>query len=167
MTPQVLDLGRRHVHRMVGFVVEVGAYDENGSIRDVLPVSIGVDMRSGPRVDLVMPVEGLVSHFGPESADAVVCCESLEHMEDWDAALTNLWGVLREGGTLLLTLASPSKRWHGYPGDYWRITREDLRRVFAGNVIHEELPDGLCSVGLVATKTGPLDMTVRPYEVKR
>lgn len=59
-------------------------------------IGIEIDIREGSATDLVSPL-------GTEQFDAVVCTQVLEHVPDWRRALEEMRGVLRPGGTLLLT----------------------------------------------------------------
>jgi SAM-dependent methyltransferase len=49
---------------------------------------------------------GLTDRFGEQSFDAVVSTQVLEHVPNWQAALSEMRNVLRPGGTLLLTCDS-------------------------------------------------------------
>lgn len=52
---------------------------------------------------LVGDVETMELPFEPESFDAVICGDLIEHLRDPDAALARLRPLLRQGGTLALT----------------------------------------------------------------
>lgn len=117
-------------------VLEVGALDVNGSPRRVLEplgpaVYIGVDMRPGPKVDMVVDASMLVPAFGPRSFDVVVSTEMLEHVLYWRGAVSNMKRVLAPGGLLLVTTRSPGFPQHDHPGDYWRFTKQDALEIFA------------------------------------
>ena len=62
----------------------------------------------------------------PGSADMVLATETLEHVEDPDAFLTQAQRCLRAGGRLVLTVPFAA-RWHYVPHDYWRFTPSSLR----------------------------------------
>lgn len=117
-------------------VLEVGSRSVNGSVRPIItrfcePAEyIGVDLFPGKFVDQVAEVDQLLRIFGPSSFDAVVSTELLEHVRDWKAAISNLKGVLREGGHIYLTTRSIGFPFHGYPYDYWRYEIEDMERIF-------------------------------------
>jgi len=117
-------------------VLEVGAYDYNGSARAAfqgLAVGsyVGVDIAEGPGVDVVCSVHDLCARFGPGRFDLVVATELMEHVDDWRNAVRQLKEVTREGGALILTTRSRGFPYHGYPYDFWRFEPEDGRRIFA------------------------------------
>lgn len=154
MNPGALKFFQAHKDKIKGQVLEVGSMNINGSIRSVIPVTVGVDFRVGKDVDVVCDACDLENRFGPESFDAVVSCDALEHIQDWKAALENMWAVLKTDGWLVLTLASTNKGRHGYPSDYWRMKQEHLDQIFPGVTLHE---CGPISVGWAVQKTGPLN----------
>lgn len=161
----ILTFAKKYAPRFGGRVLEVGSYNVNGSIREVIPITIGVDMREGPDVDQVCDSSDLLATFGPESFDNVVSCDALEHTEDWRAAMVNMWGVLKPGGLLLLTMANPKKGRHGYPHDYWRFALPDFLRLFGENQILGSFEGG-ASLGAVVVKTCDLDLSIEPRRVK-
>jgi SAM-dependent methyltransferase len=117
-------------------VLEVGAYDVNGSLRAHVealgPASyLGVDMRPGPGVDVVLDITafGFVRAVGAPF-DLVVCTELLEHVKDWRQAVENLKSCTGLGGRLLVTTRSLGFPRHGYPNDYWRYELDDMRSIF-------------------------------------
>lgn len=138
-------------------ILEVGAYDVNGSVRPILEQQqpaqyIGVDLRPGPQVDEVCDVGDLILRFGVVAFDVVVTTEMLEHVEDWRRAIQNLKGVLCPGGRIVLTTRSIGFPYHEHPSDFWRYEPEDLTAIFRDfrDVRAVSLPN--CGVGLVGTK---------------
>lgn len=160
----VLAFGRRHREKFQGETLEVGSYDVNGTIRSVLDITLGVDMAAGPGVDRVCDVRELVATFGEASWDNVVSCDALEHMEDWESALVNMWGVLKPGGLFLLTIANMKKGYHGYPSDYWRWEIDDFKRIFHNNDVLDWFLGGP-SQGVLVRKSAALDLTIKPRAV--
>ena len=161
----VMRFGAKHAPKFVGKILDVGSRNINGTIRDVLPVTLGIDYVSGPCVDQVLDATKLIETFGADSWDNVISNDALEHMQDWDGCLTNMWGVLKPGGMFLITMANPKKGYHGYPHDYWRISLADFCRIFGKNPIIDSFEYGP-TMGVVVRKDHPLDMTIRPYPVK-
>jgi predicted SAM-dependent methyltransferase len=146
----VLAFAEQHLDKLTGQVLEVGSRNINGSVRELVPHAIGTDMMPGRNVDIVCRAEDLLEHFGPEKFDAVMSFDAFEHIEDWRACVTNMWGVLKPGGWLVMTMASLGKGRHAYPDDYWRADWELLNAIFPDIVDMEEL--GGASMGWTVQK---------------
>lgn len=165
MTPACMAFGRRVLtaEMIAGArVLEVGAYDVNGSFRPLAEALgpaeyLGVDIVSGPRVDMICHAASLERQFGPESFDVVITTEMLEHVADWRAVSRNLKAVLRTGGWLVLTTRAPGFARHDWPGDHWRWTESDLRTVF-GDLDIVECTQDMADMGafLLARRVGEL-----------
>jgi SAM-dependent methyltransferase len=117
-------------------VLEVGSKYVNGSVRPLIErflrprEYVGVDIEPGKFVDVVLPAERLVEHFGPESFDVVIATELLEHVQDWRLVVNNMKAVLRRGGYIYITTRSYGFPSHAYPYDFWRYEVEDMKRIF-------------------------------------
>lgn len=127
-------------------VLEVGAYDVNGSFRSIVeafrPAAyVGVDMQKGPGVDIVCKAEDLIEQFGYDAFDALVSTELLEHARNWRKVVHNMKSVLRPGGTLIVTTRSIGFPYHGYPFDFWRYEIEDMKEIFSDFEILELMSD--------------------------
>lgn len=112
-------------------ILEVGSFDTTGSVRPhaetLTPASyLGVDIVPGPRVDQICDVRHLVATFGAQAFDVVIATELVEHVRDWRSAFFNLTGVLRVGGTLLITTRSLGFPYHFGPEDWWRYEPDDM-----------------------------------------
>lgn len=117
-------------------VLEVGAYDVNGSPRPILEAMkprsyLGIDLAEGPGVDEVCNVEALVEKFGAGAFDVIISTETIEHVADWQAAISNLKRAVAPHGVILLTTRSKGFPLHDYPADYWRFELEDMRVIFS------------------------------------
>ncbi len=117
-------------------VIELGAYNVNGSLRAYVesfnPESYtGVDLQSGPGVDLVMDVEMLPTRFEPKNFDLVISTEMLEHVRNWKIVIATMKLLLKPGGKLIITTRSEGFPFHEYPGDYWRFSVEDMQEIFS------------------------------------
>lgn len=164
MNETVRTFAKKHRGRITGTVLEVGSFNVNGALRDTLDVTVGIDMREGPGVDVVVSACSLVAEFGLESFNCVVSADALEHIEDWKLAMEQMWAVLKPNGVLLLTMANPDKGRHAYPDDYWRFPMADFKRLFGENEIVGEFYGGP-SMGCCVIKTLPLFLDVTPIKV--
>jgi len=109
-------------------VLEVGAYNENGTARPLFPQDgyLGIDIRAGPGVDMVADIlESEFLNFG-----TVYACETLEHvLEPW-RALEVMFSALRPGGLCLVTWCF-SFPIHAAPRDFYRVTPYGLHYLMA------------------------------------
>ncbi len=117
-------------------VLEVGSLDVNGSLRPIIESWVprsytGIDIVSGPGVDIVLDSSDLLERFGNGWFDVVVTTEMLEHARDWQAAISNLKNVVKPGGILLITTRSYPFHYHAWPHDYWRYEKEDMEDIFS------------------------------------
>lgn len=92
---------------------------------------IGVDIKHGKYVDLIVPAERLVKYFGPESFDVIIATELLEHVIDWRCVINNMKRVLKKGGYMYITTRSLGYPYHGYLCDLWRYELEDMVKSFS------------------------------------
>src|SRR5579864_6121079 len=118
-------------------ILEAGSFDFNGSLRYIVQKTmspaeyVGIDMREGPGVDMVLCAEDAKNHFGTDRFDVVLCTEMLEHASDWKIAIYSLKAILKPGGLLVLTTRSVGFPLHEFPSDYWRFSTADMARIFA------------------------------------
>ena len=92
-------------------VVEIGGRDINGTVRPLFGDAeyLGLDLHAGPGVDVVADVRD----WRPKhKADAVVCCEVLEHAPDPEGIVTAAADILKKGGLLILTAATDPRAPH-------------------------------------------------------
>jgi len=118
-------------------ILEVGSKYVNGSVRPLIErfthpkEYIGIDIEPGKFVDIILPAEKLVDHFGPESFDVVISTEVLEHVLDWRLVISNMKNVLKSGGYMYITTCSYGFPYHDYPHDFWRYEVKDMQRIFS------------------------------------
>lgn len=126
-------------------VLDVGSLDVNGSTRPLVEhlasEYVGIDIREGPGVDIVMDADDLSLRFG-ERFDLVLCTEMLEHARTPIGTLEQIAHVLVPGGTLLLTARGVATDRcadvgrphafgeHGEPHDYWRFMPQSFAMMF-------------------------------------
>lgn len=86
-------------------VVDIGSYDINGNYRGFFPEGkyIGVDIQSGPNVDVLM---GSEEWNKIENVDAVISGQTIEHVADIPELMAAIYTVLKPGG--LLCIIAPS-----------------------------------------------------------
>ena len=166
MHPSLMYFVGHYMGDSSGDVIELGSLDVNGSIRDVVNVTVGIDIQEGKGVDIVMNACETIERFGEESFDAVVSADAIEHSEEWKCFIQNMIGLLKTGNTMLLTAASPKKGRHNYPNDYWRFTKKMWGQIFE----HQELVayyEHNISNGVVVRKLdNRLNLDFEPLRVK-
>ncbi len=118
-------------------VIEVGARGLYGGYRAIAELHggvreyIGVDIAAGPGVDVVCDAVELTDRFGPGSFDVVIATELIEHVRDYRAVVSQLKGVCRPGGLIVLTTRSRGYVYHAAPFDFWRFETCDMERLFS------------------------------------
>jgi SAM-dependent methyltransferase len=103
-------------------VVDIGAQDVNGSLREVCPAHaryIGVDFAQGKGVDVVL-TDPYTLPFETDSVDVVVSSSCFEHSEMFWLVFTEILRILRPGGLFYLNVPS-NGMFHRYPVDCWRF----------------------------------------------
>jgi SAM-dependent methyltransferase len=109
-----------------GPVLEVGSYqvpgqERSADLRGLFPglEYTGLDLRSGPGVDVVADVEALP--YPDESIGTVLSLSTFEHVAHFWKGFAEIHRVLRPGGALLV--ACPFYfHLHEHPHDYWRFS---------------------------------------------
>jgi len=147
MTPQILQWLVK-VRTQIGqpsSVLEVGSLNVNGSVRQVFGNAseyIGVDMREGKDVDFVVNGHDLVEKYGEARFEMVVCCETLEHDDQFWVTVDNMRRVLKPGGWMIITNPGTDVIRHNYPGDYYRFFSDAYKYFFRDykNILIEEFP---------------------------
>lgn len=139
MTPEIIAWFSQYVRPLAPFgdVLEVGAYNVNGSVRPVIkPLAtsyVGTDMSAGDCVDRVVNNADLLTVFECQSFDTVICCECLEHDLHALQTVGYLHSLVKPGGLLAITTPTFKFPEHKYPKDYWRFGEDAYREVlFAG-----------------------------------
>jgi SAM-dependent methyltransferase len=103
-------------------VVDVGAQDVNGSLREVMPPEckyIGVDFLKAKGVDIVL-TDPYQLPFEDGSVDIVVCSSCLEHSEMFWLIFLEMLRILKPTGLCYLNVPSNST-FHRFPVDCWRF----------------------------------------------
>jgi len=100
-------------------VVDVGAGG-----RRVTPNVVTVDAVPVPGVDLIGDIHALPME--DNTADAVICTGTLEHVRDPRRAVAELHRILKPGGIVHIDVPF-IQGYHPDPTDYWRFTLDGLR----------------------------------------
>lgn len=116
-------------------VLDVGSLELEGSLRFIIESFkpkkyLGVDIKKGKGVDFICQAEDLVRVFGQESFAAVICSFTLEHILNWQKAISNIKNVCQKAGLIIIAVPVDHP-YHGYPNDYWRFQKRDLQRIFS------------------------------------
>lgn len=132
---------RDFVRPTPGPVLVVGSRIEGpDDWRERHPSGTGLDMRSGPGVDIVHDMERPLMRA--QLYGHIECTSVIEHTPRPWLMCAEIENLLRPGGSLYFH-APFIWRWHGYPADYWRITHQALPVLFPNiNWIRVEYIDG-------------------------
>jgi len=145
-------------------VLEIGSMDVNGNVRFMVPSGVqyvGLDMRPGPNVDVVMNAHDIRGTSLDRVWDMVICLETLEHDDRfWETV-----DVMRDivGRYLVVSTPTIGFKYHPHPKDYYRFTEDFYRDVlFRGmdvldlrQVVDHEGNPSLCGVAMVPESEQP------------
>ena len=87
---------------------------------------VKMDIAEGPNVDVVGFAEAIP--FPDSSFDSILCTEALNDVLEPTKAFTEFSRVLKRGGVVMISVPCMA-RVHESPTDYWRYTRNSLRRL--------------------------------------
>jgi SAM-dependent methyltransferase len=115
-----------------GRVLEIGSLYVNGQVRDLFADAaeyIGIDLVAGLNVDTVLNGHDLLSHFGADVFDLVLCLEMLEHDSAFWLTLQAIRAVVKPGG--IVCISAPGNGFPEHHGpDHWRFLPDAFKRVF-------------------------------------
>jgi hypothetical protein len=128
----------------VGFVLEIGARNINGTVRNLFDAEryVGIDVSPGPGVDVVASGADYVPDAQP---DVIVCCEVLEHTEEAAAICRRSIDNLAPGGVLLLTMAGTGRAPHSAI-DGCDLREDEFYRNVSAADLQEWLADADCTL---------------------
>lgn len=116
-----------------GPIYEFGAFQVPGQagmsdLRPLFPGKeyVGCDMREGPGVDRILNLHSI--DLPPGSAGAVLCFDTLEHVEYPHKALEEIHRILKPDGMVVISSVMNFPI-HDYPYDYWRFTPEAFKSI--------------------------------------
>ena len=118
-----------------GPIYEFGSYLAEGQemLADLRPLFagqqyIGCDLRPGPGVNRIEDLAALT--LDDETAQTIICVETLEHVFEARRAVEEMIRVLAPGGVILMA-APLDFHIHDHPSDYWRLTPSCVTRMLA------------------------------------
>jgi len=120
---------RKYLHRTVpylqGRLLDAGCGSQ--PYRDIFQCDeyVAVDISPTFTPDIVGDLRNMEA-IGNQSFDSVLSNQVLEHVDDADRVVAEMYRVLRPGGYLCVTVPFIS-RLHGMPHDYWRFSISGLR----------------------------------------
>ena len=121
----------RHLERIgpVASCLELGSMDVNGSLRPLVRTGryVGVDLRAGPGVDVVMDA---ADAWRLGTFELVLATELLEHARDWVGVVESIKRACGPHGYMIVTARGPGYKYHPHPEDHWRFTRRVLANAF-------------------------------------
>lgn len=128
MLDAVTEFERLYVRPKEGRTLIAGSYitENKADRRARFKNAVGVDMRDGPGVDLVLNLEqehdiGTFSH--------VDCCSVLEHVARPWLFAKSIERMMEPGATIYVGVPF-NWRAHSYPDDYFRMTTSALKVLF-------------------------------------
>lgn len=127
-----LKVTRPLLPKKLGRILEVGSLNINGSSREVYTDCenyVGIDMRSGKDVDIVINGHEIASMFGESSFDIVICMDTLEHDDKFWETMENINMIIKPGGFLVFSIPDFNFPYHPHPEDYWRMSEQAVRKV--------------------------------------
>ena len=84
---------------------------------------INVDIFPGENIDIVL--KNNVLPFPDKYADLIISQECLEHVDNYELLMEEIYRILKKGG--FFYLQTPwTIGYHGCPKDYWRFSRDGL-----------------------------------------
>lgn len=117
-------------------VLDVGSFDVNGTYRDLIPDAwsyVGLDIRSGPNVDVVVADPYNWAELNGRQFDLVISGQCLEHCEFPWLTANEMLCHLRVGGFAAVVAPFVQAR-HNHPHDYWRFLDSGLKALFCGRI---------------------------------
>ena len=123
-------------------VLDVGSYDVNGNYREIFEAKgikyIGLDMESGPNVDVVPKNTYKWEELKTGEFDIVVSGQALEHIEFFWKTMEEIVRVTKKDGIICI-IAPNGFGEHRYPVDCWRFFTDGmvaLARYYELTILH-------------------------------
>jgi SAM-dependent methyltransferase len=137
--------------------LQVAGQEGFADLRPLFPGKeyVGADMREGLGVDRLLDLHHI--DLPSETAGAVLCFDTLEHVEYPLRALEEIHRILKDEGIVVISSVMDHPI-HDYPHDYWRFTPEAFRSLlkpfsesFVGYAGEETFPHTVVGIGFKGT----------------
>ena len=122
-----------------GAIIDVGAGESpwkqwlpQGCSYHGLDIRYSTEFGMSHRGDDITLYDGKVMPFAANAFDGSLCIEVLEHAEDPDFLLSEIFRIMKPGSFLLMTVPWSARR-HHIPHDFHRFTKERLAILLAEN----------------------------------
>jgi hypothetical protein len=130
-----LIFAKKALKNFKGRVLEIGSknYGSTQNFRDLFPDNeyIGVDLESGPNVDLVHNIENGLGPLESQKFDLIIICSVLEHTPTPWILANNIQKLMTQ--TSAVYSCHPWVwRYHKYPDDYFRFSPKGIQSLFSG-----------------------------------
>jgi SAM-dependent methyltransferase len=113
----------------------------------------GIDIAAAYKFDYcnpdITPFHGEVIPFESEMFSGLVCTEVLEHVQNYQKLIEEMYRVMRKGGKGIITIPW-SARYHYIPYDFFRYTPATLKTMFASFSVVRIKPRGTDVVTIVS-----------------
>jgi len=110
-------------------VLDIGSYNVNGSYKDLFDPEkfeyTGLDIESGPNVDIVVKNPYVWEEVETDSFDIVISGQTFEHAEFFWVTMSEMTRVLKKDG-LLCVIAPNVLQEHRYPVDCYRFYSDGM-----------------------------------------
>ena len=110
-------------------ILDVGSYDVNGNYRSIFEskgkIYTGLDMTSGPNVDIVPKHAYAWDEIEDNTYDIVISGQALEHIEFFWITMAEIVRVTKKDG-LICIIAPNGFEEHRYPVDCWRFFTDGM-----------------------------------------
>ena len=130
-----------------GKTLDVGSLNVNGDIKVYCKdFYIGIDMRKGKNVNIQALSQFLP--FKSEVFDNIISIGTLEHDKEFWMSVKEMYRVLKVKGKLILSIPNYNFKYHAFPKDYWRFSKDSLNFFFPNgyNIWGSEINDNLIRV---------------------
>ncbi len=105
-------------------IMDLGSCDVNGSYKPLFDapkwIYKGIDLSSGPNVDIVLKHPYFWHEIRSHSADVIISGQAFEHIEFFWITMLEINRILKCGG-LCCIIAPSAGTQHRYPVDCWRF----------------------------------------------